>query len=226
MVIKEWALEDRPREKLYQLGSKKLTNAELIAIILSTGSRSLSALDLAKQVLKKADNDLETLSRLSVKQLCELKGIGPAKAVTIKAVMELANRKKNNTPSKLQKITSSQDAYEQFQGIFNDLKVEEFWVIFLNRANAVISKLNISKGGVSGTVVDPKVIFHHALANLATGIILAHNHPSGNLKPSRADIDITNKLVAAGRHLDIKVFDHLIVTNSNYYSFADNSLID
>ena len=220
MNIKEWALEDRPREKLYQQGAKQLTNVELLAIILSSGTRSLSAIDLAKNILSGVSNDLDQLANQEIGDLKKIKGIGPAKAVTIKAVMELANRKGKGSHVR-QKITCSQDAYNILYPFFADLNVEEFWVICLNRANKVLSKKKLSIGGLTGTVVDPKVIFRYALTHSATAIILAHNHPSGNLFPSQVDIRLTEKIKAAAKNLDISVFDHLIFAGGSYYSFAD-----
>lgn len=221
MNIKEWALADRPREKLYQQGPKQLTTAELLAIILGNGTRNQSAVALAKSILAKAENNLDKLAQLSIADLTSIKGVGPAKSITIKALMELSNRKNATTPLVTGKITSSQDAFSILENHYADLQVEEFWVIYLNRANKVISATKLSTGGVSATIVDPKLIFHQALAKLATGIIISHNHPSGNLKPSQQDIALTNKIKTAAKNLDINLLDHLIVAGNNYYSFAD-----
>lgn len=220
MNIKEWALEDRPREKLYQRGAKDLTDAELLAIIISSGTKSISALQLAKNILAASKNNLNLLAEKDIKSLCKIKGIGPAKAITIKAVMEMANRKVAHK-TKRRKITCSQDSFKELEIHFRDLNVEEFWILFLNRGNLVIGKQRLSVGGVSGTIVDPKVIFKKALDYLATGMVLAHNHPSGNLFPSHADLQITRKIVQAGKSLDISVYDHLIIAGDTYYSFAD-----
>ncbi|MCL4110623.1 UNVERIFIED_CONTAM: hypothetical protein GTU68_060514 [Idotea baltica] len=220
MNIKEWALEDRPREKLYQKGAKDLTDAELLAIIISSGTKSISALQLAKNILAESKNNLNLLAEKDIKSLCKIKGIGPAKAVTIKAVMEMANRKRLQK-AKRRKITCSNDSFKELEIHFQDLNIEEFWILFLNRGNIVIGKQRISIGGVTGTVVDPRVIFKQALEYLATGIVLSHNHPSGNLYPSNADLQITRKIVAAGKSLDITVYDHLIISGSSYFSFAD-----
>ncbi len=225
MIIKEWALEDRPREKLYQNGPKQLTNAELLAIIIGSGTKSLSAVELAKNILSHANNDLDQLSTMNISNMCKIKGIGPAKAITIKAVLELANRKGQINHVHKKKITSSHDAFRMLQPSFADLNIEEFWVLFLNRANKVIGKNKISEGGVSATVVDPKVIFHHALSHFATGIILAHNHPSGNLVPSEQDISITQKIAISAKSLEINLFDHLIIAGGSYYSFADQGML-
>ncbi|GLR19133.1 RadC family protein [Portibacter lacus] len=224
MNIKEWAVEDRPREKLYRRGAKDLTDAELLAIIISSGTRSISALQLAKNILSESKNNLNLLAEKDIKTLCKIKGIGPAKAISIKAVMEMANRKAAHV-TKRRKITCSKDSYNELELHFRDLNVEEFWILFLNRGNIVIGKQRISIGGVTGTIVDPKVIYKKALDFLATGIILAHNHPSGNLVPSNADLQITRKIVDAGKSLDISVYDHLIIAGNSYYSFADEGKI-
>lgn len=220
MKIKEWALEDRPREKLYQKGAKQLTNAELLAIVLATGTKSMSAVELAKSILQKAGNNVDDLAAMEYPELLKIKGVGPVKALTIKAVMELSNRRQIKD-KKHNKITCSYDAYSFLRSYYKDLKVEQFWVLYLNRANCVINIKKMSEGGVSGTVVDPKVIFHHALAHLASGIILSHNHPSGNLKPSQADMAITRKISEAAKNLDIVLNDHLIISDDAYYSFMD-----
>lgn len=225
MKMKNWALEDRPREKLYQNGPKHLTNAELLAVILTTGTKSISAVDLARNILSSSSNDLNALSRKNIKELCTIKGVGPAKAMMIRAVMELANRKEMVNSKIKDQICSSDDAFRMLKTKFLDLKVEEFWVIYLNRANKVIAQKKLSSGGISGTVVDPKVIFHNALSEFACGLILAHNHPSGNLKPSKSDIAITKKIKQAGEFLDISVLDHLIFSENRFFSFADEGLM-
>jgi len=224
MNIKEWAVEDRPREKLYTHGAKQLTNAELLAIIISSGTKTKSALELAKDLLAASDQSLDQLATKDIKKLCIVKGVGNAKAVAIKAAMELANRR--NTTKKLKrKITCSTDSYEEMSLYFMDLQHEEFWAVYLNRANRVISKERISVGGVAGTVVDPKIVFKPAILLLATGVILYHNHPSGNLRPSQMDVVLTEKLVNAGKALDIVIHDHLIIHNKTYFSLRDEGLI-
>lgn len=225
MNIKSWALEDRPREKLFQWGPKQLTTAELLAIVLGNGTRDISAVQLAKSILSAADNNLEKLSSLSINQLKEIKGVGPAKAVTIKAVLELANRKLSSESSEREQVTSSNEAFNILAPNFADLETEEFWVIYLNRANKVITKSRISLGGVSALIVDPKVIFREALSLLASSIVIAHNHPSGNLKPSQQDINITKKIFAAAQNLDINLLDHIILAGGSFFSFADNGMI-
>jgi DNA repair protein RadC len=225
LLIKDWSLADQPREKLVEKGPSTLTDAELIAILLGTGTRSGNALDLARQILQLVNNDLNALGRLAWSDITKIHGVGKAKAITIKAAMELGRRRKDLVPREISKITSSRDAYLQFQSELADLPNEEFWAIFLNRASKVLRKKRISEGGVSGTVADPKIIFKMALDELASSIIVAHNHPSGSLNPSQADIELTRKLVSAGKLLDIQVIDHIIVAGRNYCSFADSGLL-
>lgn len=222
--ILSWAEEDRPREKLLLKGKSTLSNAEIIAILLGSGTKTLSAVDLARQILNSVDNDLEQLARLSVKDLTKFKGIGEAKAISIVSALELGRRRKPGLPNK-EIIKSSSDAYEILKPAMMDLSTEQFWLLLLNRANQVIKKIQISSGGVAGTVVDPKVIFKMALEHLSSSIILAHNHPSGNLKPSKNDLDITKKLCSAGETLEVKVIDHLIIANTGYFSFADEGVL-
>ncbi len=225
LPINHWAESDRPREKMRDKGKLALSDAELLAILIGSGTVSLSAVELAKQILKLADNNLHKLAQLSLNELKSIKGIGEAKAITIMSALELGRRRKEANPLKREQITCSRDAYQQLVGDLLDLKHEEFWVLFLNKANVVIKKDQISIGGVTGTVADPKLIFKRALELVATGIIIAHNHPSGNLSPSPADIQITDKMKAGGKLLDIAVLDHLIITNEGYYSFADEGRI-
>jgi len=219
--IRSWAEDDRPREKLLAKGRSVLTDAELIAILFGSGSRNETAVDLAKKVLSSQENNLDTLGKMSVRELMEFKGIGEAKAIGLIAALELGRRRKGTMPQKRTRITGSQDAFDEVYPVMADLPHEEFWVLLLNRANEVIGRKHLSKGGVSGTVVDAKIIFKMATEKLASAIILAHNHPSGNLKPSQADIDLTNKMRDAGNILDILVLDHLIIGNGAYYSFKD-----
>lgn len=223
--IKNWAEEDRPREKLLLKGKTTLSDAELVAILIGSGTRSLSAVELAKQILQTVNNNLHELAKLSVKDLQKFKGIGEAKAISIVSALELGRRRKDSEPRKKNKITCSQDVYELIKPYLLDLYYEEFWVIFLNKANIVIQKEKISAGGVSGTVADPKLIFKQALNLLASAIILVHNHPSGNLKPSQADIQLTQKVKSGGNLIDVKVLDHLIFTDESYYSFADEGVL-
>lgn len=223
--IKSWAEEDRPREKLLLKGKASLSDAELLGILIATGIQNMTAVDIAKVILQSVQNDLNQLARLSVKDLAKFKGIGEAKAITIVSALELGRRKKATESVEKPKIRSSNDAYEVLRPYLSDLSHEEFWIILLNRANEVIKCEKVSSGGVSGTVADPKIIFKYALENLASAIILSHNHPSGNLSPSQADKDLTKKLKAAGNNLDIPVLDHLIFTDKTYFSFADEGIL-
>lgn len=223
--IKSWAAEDRPREKLLQKGHTALSNAELIALLIGTGTGSLSAVDVSKLVLQSVKNNLHDLAKLTVKDLMKNKGIGEAKAITIVAAMELGRRRKELELEEKPKISGSNDAFQLVKGDIIDLPHEEFWVLLLNRANRVIRKKRISEGGVSGTVADPKIIFKLALEDLASGIIVVHNHPSGNLTPSQTDINLTKKLSEAGKVLEIQLLDHLIIAGQKYYSFADEGVL-
>jgi len=221
LKILSWAEEDRPREKLILKGKESLSDAELMAILLGSGTVSLSAVDVAKLVLNGCNNSLNDLAKLNIKDLQKFKGIGEAKAITIISALELGRRRKEAGKSKREKITCASDAFDIMKPHLLDLQHEEFWIILLNRSNDVIKKVFISSGGVAGTVADPKMIYKHALEHLASAIILVHNHPSGNLKPSEADISLTRKLKQAGSFLEIPVLDHLIFTDHGYYSFAD-----
>jgi DNA repair protein RadC len=223
--IKSWAAEDRPREKLLLKGKAALSDAELIAILLGTGTASLSAVDVAKNILQFVNNDLNELAKLSVKDLMKVKGIGEAKAISIVSALELGRRRKDLLIEERPKISSSTDIYDLLKSDLLDLPYEAFWIVLLNRANRVIKKQQISHGGVAGTVADPKIIFKIALEELASGIILAHNHPSGNLAASQADLDLTKKLKESGKMLDIQVLDHLIFAGTKYLSFADEGLL-
>ena len=223
--IKNWAEEDRPREKLQLKGKNALSDAELIAILLRNGNRKESALDLAKGLLNKAGDNLIEFSRMGIKELLEFKGIGKVKAITLIAALELGKRRNESQVMLRKKITSSQDAFEIFQSTMGDQLYESFWIILLNKANKVIEKCNISEGGISGTVVDPKKIYKIALDKHASSIILGHNHPSGNVQPSEADQKITKKIKDAGFMLDVAVLDHIIIGDDKYYSFADEGTL-
>lgn len=225
ITIKAWAEEDRPREKLLAQGRRSLTDAELIAILIGSGSRTETAVELSKRILHSLGNDLERLGGLSVNELSRFKGIGEAKAISIIAAMEIGRRRREAERPKVERITCSRDIFNLLHRYFSDLNHEEFWIVLLNRANHVLSRRLISKGGQSGTIADPKIIFKSALEDNAASVILAHNHPSGNLKPSQADIHLTRKLKDAGNLLDISVLDHLIFSNADYYSFADEGLL-
>lgn len=225
LSILEWAEEDRPREKLLLKGRTHLTEAELIAILIGSGNRSLSAVALSKQILLHCQNDLHQLAKFSVKDLMQFNGIGEAKAIAIISALELGRRRNLSSNGQRKQIRASQDVYAFIKPKLLDQPVEQFWILCLNRNNKVINSRLISHGGVSGTVADPKVIFKMALEDLASGIILIHNHPSGNLKPSHADKKLTEKMLASGRLLEIPVLDHLIFTDEAYFSFADEGLI-
>jgi DNA repair protein RadC len=223
--IKSWAEADRPREKLMLHGRRHLTDAELLAILIASGNKDESAVDLSKRMLSFYQNDLDALGKSSISELSKFKGIGEAKGITIVAALELGRRRKETVATPIQKIGSAIDAYQLLWPDFADLNHEEFWILLLNRANHVKSKHLISKGGQSGTIADPKIIFKTALEQNAAYIILAHNHPSGNLKPSTEDVRLTKKLVEGGKMMDLLVVDHLIITDKGYYSFADEGLI-
>jgi DNA repair protein RadC len=220
------AEEDRPREKLLLKGKAVLSDAELIAILIGSGTRDLSAVDLARHILSTVNYDLGQLAKLGIKDLQRFKGIGEAKAISIVSALELGRRRKLqiDQPKKI-KITSSQDVYQLMKPELMDETVEHFYVVLLSRANHVIKKQLISKGGTTATVADPKLIFKHALDNLASSIILVHNHPSGSLKPSDQDRRLTNKLKEVGINLEVPVVDHVIFTDLAYFSFADEGLL-
>ncbi|RMG82544.1 MAG: JAB domain-containing protein [Bacteroidetes bacterium] len=221
--IKQWAEDDRPREKMLLKGKQSLSNAELLAILIGSGNRKQSAVELAQSILNFADNKLSRLGKLSVNELKKFNGIGTAKAVTIAAALELGRRRKEENPEEKIPVTSSRHAYETVQPFLSDLPHEEFYVIYLNRKNEVIAVKNISKGGIAATVVDVRLILKNAIELLATQIILAHNHPSGKTDPSANDYQITRKIKEAAKLLDIQLLDHIIVGENTYYSFADHN---
>jgi DNA repair protein RadC len=223
--ILSWAEEDRPREKLLLKGIATLSDAELIAILLGSGTINLSAVDLAKQIMLDNNQNLHSLAKQSVKDLQKFKGIGEAKAITLVSALELGRRRKISEVEIKPQVKSSEDVYNYIQGDLADLPYEEFWILLLNRANRIEKKIRISTGGVSGTVADPKLIYKYALENLASSIILVHNHPSGNKKPSEADCSLTKKLCEAGQFLETPVLDHVIICNHTWYSFADEGKI-
>ncbi len=225
LSIKSWAEADRPREKLLAKGKSALSEAELIAILIGSGNTEESAVELSKRILNSVENNLVELGKLEVNDLCKFKGIGEAKAISIIAALELGRRRNEHSTPERESITSSRQAFNLLHPILADLPHEEFWLIFLNRSNKVIKKHSVSKGGVAGTVVDAKMIFKPAIENLASSIILCHNHPSGNRNPSMEDVALTKKLKEAGRALDISVHDHIIIANDTYYSFADEGLL-
>ncbi len=223
--IKNWALDDRPREKLITKGRESLSDSELLAILINTGSGKRSAVDLAKETLQKGKNNLDELGKLSIKDLTEIPGIGEAKAITIIAALELGRRRQATFPLNKKQVHSSKELADYLQSKLKDYSHEVFAVVFLNRANKINHFEILSTGGISHTIVDPRIIFKRALEVKATSIILCHNHPSGNLKPSRQDEELTAKLKNAGDLIDIKVVDHLIVSDEGYYSFADEGFL-
>jgi len=223
--IKNWADDDKPREKLLHKGRAVLSDAELIAILIGSGSKQESAVELSKRILASVGNNLNELGKLSIKQLMKFKGIGEAKAISIAAALEVGRRRRGEEAIKISKIKSSQDVFELLQPIIGELSHEEFWIIYLNNSNKVLHKEQLSKGGITGTLVDVRLVLKQALENGAVGLVLAHNHPSGTLKPSVADKQITKKLKEAGKALDIVVLDHLIITQKAYFSFADEQIL-
>lgn len=225
LSIKSWAEDDRPREKMLLKGRSALSDAELIAILIGSGSRNESAVDLSKRILQSVGNNLSALGNLSLKDLEKFKGIGEAKAIAISAALELGRRRASEQPSVVEPITSSQKAYNFIRSSVEDLPHEEFWIIFLNRANKPITKSFLSKGGITSTTVDIRLLVKLAIENMAVGVILIHNHPSGNVQPSSQDKQLTKKVKEALLLLEISLLDHLIVGNNTYFSFADERLI-
>ena len=222
--INQWAEDDRPREKFLLKGKSALSDSELLAILIRSGSRNESAVQLCQRILYSANNNLNQLGKLSIKQLTEFKGIGEAKAISIAAALELGRRRRAEDAVELEKITSSRSVFEIMQPIIGELPHEEFWVLYLNNSNKVIHKAQLSKGGITGTVVDSRIIFKTALEYNATSLILTHNHPSGKLFASNADREITKKIKLAGKQLDILVIDHIIITETGFYSFNDEGI--
>ena len=214
LTIKSLAEDDRPREKMMLKGRSALSDSELMAILIATGTKNESALMLAQRLLAASNNRLDELGKLSIQELKKFKGIGEAKAITLLAALELGRRRQSSTREENKPIKNSADAYHIFKQHLTDLKVEEFWALYLNRANKNVATKRISTGGMTGTVVDTRIIFKDAL-----------DHPSGQLRPSQSDIDLTKKLVAAGKIMDVHVVDHVIVCNSDYFSFADQGLL-
>ncbi len=224
-TIPDWAEEDRPREKLIQKGRMALTDAELLAILIGSGTVSETAVDVAKNLLSAVNHDLRELGKQTPGELMKTRGIGQAKAIVLLAAMELGRRRKERDVAQRIRIVSSASAYEEIRPYLQDKQHEEFWILLLNRANEVIRPVQVSLGGVSGTVVDVRLVFKHAVENLASALILAHNHPSGSLRPSASDKAITRQLSDAGKILSIQVLDHLIVSDRGYFSFADEGVL-
>lgn len=223
--IKLWAEDDRPREKLLLKGKQVLSDAELIAILIGSGTKNESAVALAKRILASVHNNLNALGKLSENDLMSFKGIGEAKAISIITALELGRRRRTEEASIETKIKDSKSVFELMQPLIGEASTEEFWVICLNNSNKIIKKILLSIGGITGTVVDVRMVFKNAVALHATALILCHNHPSGTLKPSESDIQLTKKMKSAGETLDIKVLDHIIITEKSYFSFADEGLI-
>ena len=225
LTITQWAEEDRPREKMLAKGKEALSNAELIAILIGSGNSKETAVDLSKRILHDNKDNLIELSRLTINDLMKYNGIGEAKAVTIAAALELGRRRRFSEALEKPSIKNSQIAYECFYAHLSDLNHEQFWIMLLNNANKVIKLEKIGVGGMTGTTADPKKIFKCAIENNAASVMLCHNHPSGNVIPSNADKQITNNLIKAGAFLEIKILDHIIIGNDNYFSFADEGLL-
>jgi DNA repair protein RadC len=225
LKITDWALEDRPREKLIQKGPSSLSDAELLAILINSGTKDRSAVDLGRELLGIVNNNLNSLGKLTIADIKKIHGIGTARAVTIAASLELGRRRKMAEVQDVPQIRSSKDVADIFQPLLSDLLHEEFWILFLNRSNKVINRMKLSQGGISGTVTDVRIVMKKAIESLASGIIVCHNHPSGNLNPSESDSKITQKIKEAGNLMDIQLLDHLIISDKDYYSFADNGLL-
>ena len=222
LTIKDLAEDDRPREKMERKGASSLSDAELIAILLRAGNASETAVDVAQRLLGQVNNSLNELARLSLHQFTKIKGIGRTKAITILAALELGRRRSAEGPVNRERIFSSRSVIDIFQPALADLPHEEFWVLLLNKSNRIIERVKVSQGGVGGTVVDPKLVLKHAVERLASAVIVVHNHPSGNPQPSDKDIALTEKLKNAAQLFDITLLDHVIVTDGECYSFADN----
>ena len=223
--IKQWSEADKPREKMLLKGRNALSDAELVAILIGSGSSEESAVALSRRILASVDHQLGELGKLSVPQLMRFKGIGQAKAVAIAAALELGRRRRGESNSRITRIAGSRQVYELLQPLLGDLPHEEFWIVYLNNSNTVIHSVQLSKGGITGTLVDVRLVMKQALEIGAVGLILAHNHPSGTLRPSEADRQITRKLQKAAGALDLKILDHLIITEKDYYSFADHNAL-
>lgn len=222
--INQWAEDDRPREKFLLKGKSTLSDSELLAILIGSGSRNESAVQLCQRILASTNNNLNQLGKLSIAQLTQFKGIGEAKAVTIAAALELGRRRRSEEIVELSKISSSKSVFEIMQPIIGELPHEEFWVLYLNNSNKVIYKSQLSKGGITGTIVDVRLIFKTVFEHNATGIILTHNHPSGKLMASEQDIQVTKKIKLAAQQLDVNLLDHIIIAENGFYSFNDEGI--
>jgi DNA repair protein RadC len=225
LTIKSWAEDDKPREKLVAKGRQAMSDAELLAILLSSGNREETAVQLAQRILSANENSINQLAKLQINDLKKYKGVGEAKAVTIAAALEMGRRRTDESKNEKVKIISSKSAYNIINAKLSDLPHEEFWVIYLSRSNAVLRLECISKGGVNGTVVDARLVLKPAVESLASSLILVHNHPSGNLKPSGEDLSLTRLIMEAGKLFSIELQDHLIIGDNSYYSFADEGIL-
>jgi DNA repair protein RadC len=224
-IIKNWALEDRPREKLLNHGTQSLSDTELLAILLGSGTRNASAVDLARHILESAGNNLHQLGKSGISDLKQIKGIGSAKALMLMSAFELGRRRSQTDTAAKLKISSSKDVFNLFYPILGDLPHEEFWILILNRSNQVVDKIRISQGGISGTVIDTRMILRYAIEKLASGLVLCHNHPSGNNQPSDSDKKITEKIQTAASFMEINLLDHIIIADKTFYSFADDGIL-
>jgi DNA repair protein RadC len=225
LTIKDWALEDRPREKMISRGIGALTDAELIAILIGSGTQNETAVAISQRILNAANNNLNELGKFTLSDFTQIKGIGEAKGVTIMAALELGRRRKRAEALNRKQIASSKDVVEIFQPQLGDLPHEEFWVLLLNRANRILDQVRVSQGGITGTVVDVRVIMKAAVLASASGIILCHNHPSGNSKPSDEDLKITQKVKLAAQSFDITLLDHIVITDQKCTSLADEAML-
>jgi len=225
-ALTTWAVEERPREKVLAGGIQNLSNTELLAILLGCGTRQVTAVELARIILEDAGNNLQLLGRKGIEELIRIKGVGPAKAITILAALELGRRRSGMQHPEKIPVKSSETVYRLFHPLMGDLEHEEFWLLMLNRANRILGRYKVSQGGLSGTIIDTRIILKKALDNLASSIIVCHNHPSGNKQPSDADLKITEKLKKAAEMLEIKLLDHVIIADKSYFSFADEGLIN
>jgi len=224
-ALSTWAVEDRPREKVLANGVQNLSDAELLAILLGSGTRHMTAVELARVIMKEAGNNLHLLGRMGIEELVRIKGVGPAKAIAILAALELGRRRSGMQHHEKIPVKSSETVYRLFHPLMGDLEHEEFWLLMLNRANRILGRYKVSQGGLAGTVIDTRIILKKALDKLASSIIVCHNHPSGNIQPSDADVKITEKLKKAAEMLEIKLLDHVIIADKSYFSFADEGLI-
>ncbi|MEN8227541.1 MAG: DNA repair protein RadC [Bacteroidota bacterium] len=225
-ALKSWAVEERPREKVMANGVQYLSDTELLAILLGSGMKNMTAVELARHILQRAENNLHELGRQTLGDLLKVKGVGPAKAISVLAAMELGRRRAGMHHTEKIPVKSSETIFNLFHPLLGDLEHEEFWLLMLNRANRILGRFKVSQGGLSGTVIDTRIILKKALDNLASSIIVCHNHPSGNNQPSDADVKITEKLKKAAEMLEIKLLDHVIIADKSYFSFADEGLMN